>query len=147
MEPEEDRADSHDQDAKNPGYIKRVAARTYAVTAMLVVAFQVALALGAPWGAYAMGGVSAGQYPAVMRMGAVIQALLILMMVAVVLARAGLAFPRFSTESRWMIWLVVGLGAMTLLLNALSPSAGERLIWGPVALLLLLSSFVVAVGK
>ena len=127
--------------------IKRVAAKVYAATATLVVAFQIALALGAPWGAYAMGGVSPGQYPAVLRMTALIQAMLVAMMAVVVLARAGLVLPRWHTESRWLIWLVIGLAGMSLLLNLFSPSAGEQRIWVPVALIQLASALVVAVSK
>ena len=37
--------------------IIRVAALVYATVSAGIVAFQVALAAGAPWGAYAMGGV------------------------------------------------------------------------------------------
>jgi hypothetical protein len=127
--------------------VARAAAKTYVVTAALVIAFQLALALGAPWGAYAMGGVSPGRYPPVLRTGAVIQALLILLMALVVLARAGLALNRWYNQSRWLIWLVVGMSSLTLALNTISSSAGERRIWVPVALVQLASSFLVAVAK
>jgi hypothetical protein len=127
--------------------VKGVAAKTYAATAAVVVAFQLALAVGAPWGAFAMGGSFPGQYPPIMRMGALMQALLILMMTGVVLARAGLALPRWSKESRWLIWLVVGLGGLTLLLNLISPSPSERLFWIPVAVVQLVSGVLVAIGK
>ena len=94
-----------------------------------------------------MGGAFPGHYPSVMRMGAVIQAMLLAMMATVVMARAGLALPRWSQEYRWMIWLVVGMGGLGLVLNLITPSAGERMIWVPVAFVQLVCSLAVATGK
>jgi hypothetical protein len=124
--------------------ITRVAALIYAIVSSAVVAFQLALAAGAPWGAYAMGGAFPGQFPPPLRIAAIIQAALLLGMTAVVLARAGLVLPAWSRASRWLIWIVVAFAAVSLVLNLITPSAGERAIWAPTALLLLLSSGVVA---
>lgn len=68
----------------------RTASILYGGLSAGVVAFEVALALGAPWGAYAMGGAFRGRYPTSMRVAAVAQAVVILLMAAVVLSRAGL---------------------------------------------------------
>ena len=57
--------------------IARVAAIIYAIVTFGVVAFQIALAAGAPWGAYAMGGAAPGQFPPALRIGAIIQAVLL----------------------------------------------------------------------
>ena len=57
--------------------ITRVAAIIYAIVTLGVVAFQIALAAGAPWGAYAMGGASPGQFPPALRISAIIQAVLV----------------------------------------------------------------------
>jgi hypothetical protein len=122
----------------------RVAAASYAVLTALVVAFQLALAAGAPWGAYAMGGAFPGQFPPAMRVAAVFQAVILTAFAFVVLARAGMALRGQSRASRWMVWLVVGFAAVSLVLNLITPSAGERAIWAPVAFLLLLSSGAVA---
>lgn len=124
--------------------ITRVAAIIYAIVTFGVVAFQIALAAGAPWGAYAMGGAFPGQFPPALRIAALIQGVLLLGMAAVVLARAGLILPRWSRVSRWLIWFVVGFAALSLVLNLITPSAGERAIWAPTALLLLISSGIVA---
>lgn len=48
--------------------------------------------------------------------------------------------------SRWLVWVVVAFGAVSLVLNLIPPSAGERAIWAPVALLLA-SSAIVAVER
>jgi hypothetical protein len=124
--------------------VVRAAAKVYTAVTLVVVAFQLALAAGAPLGQFAMGGASEGAYPPVMRTFAVMQAGLLLLMAGVVLARAGVALPRWSEETRWLIWLVVGLTALSLLLNLITPSAGERRIWAPVAFLQVASSLVVA---
>jgi hypothetical protein len=127
--------------------IKRVAPIVYAVVTLFVVAFQVALAAGAPWGEYAMGGAVPGQFPPAMRIAALIQAALLAGMAAVVLARAGLTLPGWSRVSRWLVWFVVAFLALDLFLNLITPSAGERAIWAPTLLVLLASSAIVAFNR
>ena len=125
--------------------IRRTAAILYAVLSVGVVAFQIALAAGAPWGAYAMGGAVPGQLPPALRIGALVQAALNVGMAAVVVSRAGLILTRWARVTRWLVWVVVAVTAMSLVLNLITPSAGERAIWVPVLVLLLASSVVVAV--
>lgn len=120
------------------------AALAYTLVSVGVVAFQLALAAGAPWGAYAMGGAFPGQFPPALRIGAVVQAALLVALAAIVLSRAGLLLPEWSRASRRLIWAVVAFATLSLVLNLITPSAGERAIWAPVALLLLLSSGAVA---
>ena len=124
--------------------MRRVAAIIYAIVSLGVVAFQIALAAGAPWGAYAMGGAFQGQFPPALRIAAIIQAVLLVGMAAVILARAGLILPSWARVSRWLVWVVVAFAAVSLVLNLITPSAGERAIWAPTALLLLISSAMVA---
>ena len=124
--------------------MKRFAAIIYAIVSLGVVAFQIAFAAGAPWGAYAMGGAFPGQFPPALRIAAIIQALLLAGMAAIILARAGLIFPGWSRVSRRLAWFVVAFAAVSLVLNLLTPSAGERAVWAPTALLLLISSAMVA---
>jgi hypothetical protein len=124
--------------------ITRVSAILYAIISAVVVAFQIALAAGAPWGEYAMGGAFPGQFPLALRIAAIIQAVLLVGMASVILARVGLILPRWSRASRWLTWIVVAFAAVSLVLNLITPSAGERVIWAPTALLLLISSAIVA---
>ena len=126
--------------------ISRMAAIIYALVSLIVVAFQIALAAGAPWGVYAMGGAFPGQFPPALRVAAIIQAVLLVGLAAVVMARAGLALPRWSRASRWLVWVVVAFAAVSLILNLITPSAGERALWAPTALLLLISSATVALS-
>jgi hypothetical protein len=120
--------------------IARVAAIIYAIVTLGVVAFQIALAAGAPWGAYAMGGASPGQFPPALRIAAIIQAVLLVGMAAVILARAGLVLPGWSRVSHWLVWIVVALTALSLILNLITPSPGERALWAPTLSLLLLTT-------
>lgn len=121
-----------------------IAALVFAVVAGGVVAFQLALALGAPWGAYAMGGAFPGRFPPPMRVAAVVQAVLIGLLAFVVLSAAGLVLPDLAAAFPWFVWVAVAVSAVAVVLNAISRSAGERRIWVPVATVLLVSSLLVA---
>ncbi|MDQ3006271.1 MAG: hypothetical protein M3R47_12935 [Chloroflexota bacterium] len=123
--------------------IRRACAILYAIVSGVIIAFQLALAAGAPWGEYAMGGAFPGQFPPALRIAALVQVALLVGLAVIVLARAGLV-ALWSRAARWLIWVVVGFSALSLVLNLITPSAGERAIWAPIAFLLLISSAVVA---
>jgi hypothetical protein len=125
----------------------RLATITYEIVSLGVIAFQIALAAGAPLGAYAMGGVYSGQFPPELRVAAVVQAVILALLALVVLSRAGLALPKLSKASRWLIWFVVAFSALSLFLNLITPSAIERMIWSPVALIMFVCSIIVAISK
>jgi hypothetical protein len=126
--------------------VRRGAAVIFSIAAAGVVAFQLALALGAPWGEFAMGGSNPGQYPPALRIAAIVQAALIALMAAVVLSRAGVAVARLARASRWLIWVVVVLMGLSLVLNLITPAAAERAIWAPVVLAMLGCAVLVATG-
>ena len=67
-----------------------LAAVLYALATSAVVGFQVALAAGAPWGEYAIGGRVPGRFPPPMRVAAVVQAVVLGWLALVVLDAAGL---------------------------------------------------------
>jgi hypothetical protein len=123
-----------------------VAAVVFAVVTFGVIAFQLALAAGAPRGEYAMGGAFPGRYPPRLRAAAIGQALLLGVTAVIVLSAAGLVLPGVAQSFPWLIWLVVAFSAMAVLLNAVSPSAPERRLWVPVTLVLLFASLIVAVA-
>ena len=126
--------------------VTTVAALVFAVVAGGVVAFQFAMALGAPWGRYAMGGAFPGRFPPPMRVAAVVQALLIELLAVGVLSAAGLVLPDLAVAVPWLVWIAVVVSALAVVLNAISKSAGERRIWVPVASVLLISSLLVALN-
>jgi hypothetical protein len=127
--------------------LHRLSAIIYGIVSLGVIAFQIALAAGAPWGAYAMGGAFPGQFPPELRVAAIVQAVILGLLALVVLSRAGVALPKWSKTSRWLIWVVVVFSALSLVLNTITPSAGERAIWMPVALIMLTCSIIVAINK
>jgi len=124
-----------------------LAAYIYTAISAGVIAFQIALAAGVPWGAYAMGGAFPGKFPPELRIAALVQAVVLAGLAAIVLARVGLASPKWSRAARWLIWVVVAFSALSFVLNMITPSAGERAIWAPVALVMLICSVIVAVSK
>jgi hypothetical protein len=126
--------------------LAQAAALAFAALTGVVILFQIALALGAPLGAYAMGGRFPGRFPPQMRVAAVVQALLLAGLAGVVLARAGLALPSWRPSAGWLAWAVVGVSTLSLVMNLATPSRGERMIWAPVAALMLATSVVVAVA-
>lgn len=123
-----------------------VAAIVFGVAIVGIVGFQIALALGAPWGAYAMGGSFPGRFPPRMRVAAVIQAVVLALVGLVVLSHAGLVLPAIAEAAPWLVWLAVALSGVSLVLNTITPSAGERRLWVPVAAVMLVSSLVVALS-
>ena len=129
-----------------PVTLPAAAAVLFLVVTAGAFAFQIALALGAPWGAYAMGGAFPDRFPPRLRVAAVVQALLLAILAAIVGSRAGLFAAPIVGDVPWPIWLAVAFSAVSLVLNAISRSGGERRIWVPVALLMLGSSLVVALG-
>jgi hypothetical protein len=126
--------------------IASVAAIVFAVVTSAVVGFQLALALGAPWGAYAMGGRFPGELPPLMRVAAVAQAVLLVLIVLIVLSRAGFLFPQWAGASTWGVWVVVAVSAVALVLNTMTPSRDERRIWAPAAGVMLICSLAVALS-
>jgi hypothetical protein len=78
---------------------------------------------------------------------AVVQAVLIGGFSAIVLTRAGILHPRWSRASTWLVWLVVGFSVVAVVLNLLTPSAGERAIWAPIAAVMMVSSSLVALSR
>jgi lysylphosphatidylglycerol synthetase-like protein (DUF2156 family) len=112
------------------------AARLFGIVVLLIVAFQLALAAGAPWGSLAMGGAFPGQLPPPMRVAAVVQALVLLLFGAIVAARAGLVLPGWRAASRKLVWVVVAYSIVGVVLNTITPSAWERALWLPMTLVL-----------
>lgn len=124
--------------------VTTIAALVFTICAAGVVAFQLAMALGAPWGRYAMGGAFPGRFPPPMRVAAVVQAVLIALLAVAVLSAAGLVLPNLGITFPWLVWVAVVVSALAVVLNVISRSAGERRIWVPVACVLLVSSLLVA---
>ena len=94
-----------------------------------------------------MGGAYPGQFPPELRVAAVVQAVVLALLALVILARAGIALPKWRRASRRLVWVAVTFSALSLVLNSITPSARERMVWAPVALVMLASSLTVALNK
>ena len=125
----------------------RIAAYIYGLVSLGIIAFQLALAAGAPWGEFAMGGAYPGQFPPQLRIAAVVQAVILALLALVVFARARVALPGWLHSSRRLIWVVVAFSTVSLILNSITPSPRERAIWAPVALVMVICSVTVARSK
>lgn len=121
-------------------------AQLYALMTLIVVLFQCALALGAPWGSLAMGGKFPGKYPLKMRITCLPLIALLIAWAVIVAMRAGLVQTDTPSTVNTLVWIVVGLNALGFLMNLISPSKWERILWVPVTLIMLLCSVTVALS-
>lgn len=131
----------------DPAALTRVAAIVAIVLFALLIVFQLALALGVPWGRAAYGGQHAGALPVQFRIASVVAVVVWTGVALVVARRAGLAVwsPLPVSWLPVVIWIVVGLLAIAVIMNAITPSALERAIWLPFSLLALASTLTVAI--
>ena len=123
-----------------------VPAYTFCVFTAVIVIFQLALALGAPWGEMAMGGKYPGRFPPTLRVAAVVQLLLLLFVALIVLVRAEIVFGEYLEFSRSAVWFVVALLVVSSILNIVTPSKKERMFGAPIAIILLICSSIVAIS-
>jgi hypothetical protein len=121
-----------------------IAAILFAACTAFTIAFQLALAAGAPWGELAMGGRHPGRLPPTLRVAAAFQSVVLALVAGIVLSRAGLVGSAWRAFSGRAIWGVVALSTLAAVLNTITPSRRERLLWAPVAAVMLVCSVIVA---
>ena len=124
-----------------------IPALVFASLIAVAILFQLALAAGLPWGSVAMGGRFPGKLPRRMRLAALVQAVILLVLGGIVLVRAGMIVPGWYSAAESAIWFVVAFSALSVVLNVITKSKWERRIWAPVALALLASSVLVALSR
>ena len=114
---------------------------------LLVTCFQIALISGAPWGEYAFGGRIQGVLPRNLRIGSALTSLIYLGIAGHYLAQLGV-FPKLlgNDLNQAANWAIVGLNGLALIMNTITPSKKERMLWAPVALVLLATSIVIALN-
>jgi hypothetical protein len=125
--------------------IATIAAIIFSILIGIVILFQGALALGAPWGSASMGGKYPGKYPPKMRIVAILNMLILSILILIVLARADLILSQLYEFSRYAIWAVVLFTIVGTIMNTITPSKIER-IWAPVTALAFISSLIVALS-
>ncbi|MEI3868726.1 hypothetical protein V6S02_16710 [Microbacterium sp. CCNWLW134] len=118
-----------------------------ALTVLLVLlgAFQLALAAGAPLGHFAWGG-QHRVLPTRLRVGSVVSILIYAVIVLIAWSPVGAIglFPRVVSEVG--MWVVFGYFALGIVMNALSRSRPERFTMTPVCVVLAVLSFFIAMG-
>jgi len=124
------------------------AAMATGVGFLLVAGFQVALALGAPWGRAAWGGANEGRLPRKLRVASAAAAAVWVFLASLIFERAGHELiPLPFTVGAWVPWVLFGLSLLGAVMNLASRSRLERLIWSPVSALLAALCLVVALGS
>lgn len=123
-------------------------AAAYLATVLLIVltAFQLALAAGAPWGRAAFGGAWPGVLPTGIRITSLVFGLIVYPLVILYVLDAGEVreFDWLPAQSVVM-WVLVAFFAIGGVMNLVSRSKIERL-WAPVSALLAICAVVLALG-
>ena len=112
-----------------------------------LVVFQLALALGAPYGAAAWGGRNPGVLPRNLRIASAVVGIVVYpLMAAVILAAAGLVRDDWlPIDPTVAMWILTGFFVLGAVVNAISRSAPER-IWTPVSAVLAICCALIALG-
>ncbi len=126
------------------------AAVVAAVLLVILAGFQVALALGAPWGGAAYGGRSArpdGTLPTGLRIASGVAVPILLAAAWTLLAQGGVVsrgpFP--DGALRGVTWGIAGYLALNTVGNLASTNRFERLAWGTVSAVLVILAVILAV--
>lgn len=114
----------------------------YAIACLGVIGFQIALIAGAPWGRITQGGKHEGALPLSGRVAAFVSIFILAAMAGAILSVAGL-WPNWP---RWTGWAALGVQALVTLVNWITPSKPERMLWGPVETVLLAMAAVVVLA-
>jgi hypothetical protein len=115
-------------------------AHFYATACLAIVFFQIALIAGAPLGEYTQGGQVKGALGWQGRLVAAVSIPVNLFQGLAILSAAG--FPGMGWPL-WMGWVAFGVSVITAVLNLITPSAVERAVWAPIAIVMVgLSGYV-----
>ena len=110
----------------------------------ILIAFQVAIALGAPLGKYAYGGQNIGRLPNKLRITSVISVLVLLAIQGHLITQVGI-FPELLSADQGKIanYAILAFFAIGTLVNLVSRSKAERNIWTPFGLVATMLSVLI----
>lgn len=125
----------------------RLAAIVAVVLLAVIAAFQISLALGAPWGSAAWGGAHAGVLPTRLRIASLVAGLLLYpFLILFVLDSARVLTTAWVPGTGEVgMWVLTGFFALGTIANFASRSRRER-IWGPISLATATCCAIVAIG-
>jgi hypothetical protein len=116
-------------------------------TTIIVALFQIALALGAPWGAYAYGGARVGKLPLGFRINSVVAALVMVAISGHYLAQLGFFMPLLDPAGNSVVnWVLVAFTGLSAIANNITRSRLERAAWGIPTILMFLAALLVALN-
>ena len=120
----------------------------FLVAATLIVSlFQIALALGAPWGAYAYGGARTGKLPVGFRVNSVVAAIVMAAISGHYLAQLGVFTPLLDAAGNSVVnWVLVGFTLLGAIANNITRSKKERAVWAIPTLLMFVAAVIVALN-
>lgn len=126
--------------------LQQLAAWVAAIVFALMAGFQLLLAFGLPWGHLAWG----GEYrilPAKFRFASFLATMLFSFGITAVLERAHIEyFFNRPDVIAIVVWAYAGLFALSTIGNLLSTSTFERRVMTPVAIILVITCVIVAIG-
>ncbi len=124
----------------------RIFAYIFMGLTIFITVFQLALAFGAPLGEFTMGGKFPGKLPGKMRVAALIQIIILMLFAALVISKAGIALESFLGIAKIGIWFVSVFFVLGSVANLSSTSKKERFIMGPLNIIALICTFMVAIS-
>lgn len=123
-----------------------IAGATATVLLAVLSGFQLALALGAPWGAAAWGGQHPGVLPGRLRVASAVAGLALYPIIGlVVLDASGVIGDWMPFDRTVLMWVLVAFFALGTVVNAISRSAPER-VWSVVSAGLAICCAVIALS-
>ena len=108
--------------------LNQLAAILYISITVLVIFFQFGLVFGAPLGEFTQGGRFKGALPISGRVLAALSIPLLMFMALSIASVVGFVFE----WDRWTAIATIAFQGVTVILNWITPSRKEKLLWGPV---------------
>lgn len=121
-----------------------ISAYIFTILSIILVLFQFGLIIGMPWGKASIRGKYPGKYPPKMRVVSLINIFVLSIIAVIVLIKADIIFPQLKSFSNIAIYFIVGFSVLATILNLITPSKIERKIWLPMAVVLLVTSIILA---
>lgn len=135
--------------ALNSTSLPVLAAHAAGIVLLGIAAFQIALVVGAPWGAYTQGGETEGALETPGRVFAAVSCTILLVMAAAILARVREG-PLKNAPGRLVTtiaWFTTIYSALAVVLNLATQSSSERAVFAPTAILLFVLVVTTMVGS
>ena len=125
--------------------LSEIAAIVAAVVLLGLALFQAGLAGGSPWGRFAWGG-RHHVLPPLLRGASFLTLIIYAMFAFILLQKAGLVTLLPAQMVDIGVWVAVAFLALAVPVNAISRSLPERFVMTPVAIVLVASALVIALG-